>query len=50
MEIILLIIVWIFGGFIWRAVTSAGSSAVKAAQGKGTFTENMEAQWQGIYA
>ena len=48
MEIIIVVLLFIFGGAIWNAITSAGSSAIKASQGKGSFSENMRAQQHGL--
>jgi len=48
MEIIGFIIVLVIINVVWRLIVSSGSAAVRAAQGKGSFGDNMSAQLQGM--
>ncbi len=48
MEIIIGIIILVVINVVWRLIFSSGSAAVRTAQGKGSFGDNMSAQWQGM--
>lgn len=48
MEVILLIIVWLFFGWIIKAIKTAGKAGLDTVQGKGSFTDNFKSDWKGM--